>query len=58
MAFSAGVIRDRTGSYDPAFYLACGLCVVAALLSVGIRRRAAATEVASAHLGDELPALS
>jgi len=37
-AFGAGVIRDRTGSYDPAFYLAAGLCVVAAVLSLSIRR--------------------
>jgi sugar phosphate permease len=39
MAFGAGVIRDDTGSYNPAFYLAAGLCVVAAALSVSIRRR-------------------
>jgi MFS family permease len=37
-AVGAGVIRDRTGSYDLAFYLAAGLCVVAATLSVNIRR--------------------
>ncbi len=36
-AVGAGVIRDRTGSYDPAFYLAAGLCVVAAVLSLSIR---------------------
>ena len=39
MAFGAGVIRDSTGTYNPAFYLAAGLCVLAALLSVGITRR-------------------
>jgi nitrate/nitrite transporter NarK len=38
MASGAGVIRDHTGSYDPAFYLAAGLCVVAAVLSMSIRR--------------------
>ena len=38
MASGAGVIRDHTGSYDPAFYLAAGLCVVAAVLSLSIRR--------------------
>jgi len=37
-AYGAGVIRDRTGSYDPAFYAAAGLCVVAAVLSISIRR--------------------
>jgi len=37
-ALGAGIVRDRTGSYDPAFYLAAGLCVVAAVLSVSIRR--------------------
>jgi sugar phosphate permease len=37
-ALGAGVIRDRTGSYDLAFYIAAGLCVVAAALSIGIRR--------------------
>ena len=38
-AFGAGVIRDRTDSYDPAFYAAAGLCVVAAVLSLRISRR-------------------
>jgi sugar phosphate permease len=42
-AFGAGVIRDRTGSYDLAFYLAAGLCVIAAFLSVSIRRAPAPT---------------
>ncbi|NUS95065.1 MAG: MFS transporter [Nocardia sp.] len=31
-AFGAGYIRDAHGSYDPAFYTAAGLCVVAALM--------------------------
>jgi predicted MFS family arabinose efflux permease len=44
-AVGAGVIRDRTGSYDPAFYLAAGLCVVAAVLSVSIRRLPGGTGV-------------
>jgi hypothetical protein len=44
------VIRDRTGSYDLAFYLAAGLCVIAAFLSVSIR-------VPSASVADE-PALA
>ena len=46
MAFGAGLIRDRTGSYDPAFYVAAGLCVVAAVLSVSIRRVGGAASVA------------
>jgi predicted MFS family arabinose efflux permease len=37
-AVGAGLIRDHTGSYDPAFYLAAGLCVIAAMLSLSIRR--------------------
>ena len=37
-AVGAGVIRDRTGGYDLAFYLGAGLCVVAAALSLSIRR--------------------
>jgi MFS family permease len=37
-AYGAGVVRDRTGSYAPAFYAAAGLCVIAAVLSICIRR--------------------
>jgi MFS family permease len=39
-AFGAGYLRDEHGSYDIAFYVAAGLCVVAALLCVSIRRPA------------------
>jgi MFS family permease len=38
-AYGGGVIRDVTGSYDLAWFLAGGLCMVAALLSISIRRR-------------------
>jgi MFS family permease len=38
-AFGGGVIRDVTGSYDLAWSLAGGLCMVAAVASVFIRRR-------------------
>jgi MFS family permease len=38
-AFGGGVIRDVTGSYDLAWFLAGGLCMVAAVASVFIRRR-------------------
>jgi MFS family permease len=37
-AFGAGLIRDLTGSYDEAWLAAGGLCMLAALLSVAIRR--------------------
>ena len=37
-ATGAGVVRDLTGGYDPAFYAAAGLCAVAALMSYAVRR--------------------
>ncbi|HEY0509547.1 MAG TPA: MFS transporter, partial [Blastococcus sp.] len=37
-AFGGGVIRDVTGSYDLAWFLAGGLCLVAAVASICIRR--------------------
>ena len=37
-ASGAGVIHDRLGAYDTAFYVAGGLALIAAVLSVGIRR--------------------
>src|SRR5205807_10159016 len=37
-ASAAGIIHDRTGTYDLAFYVAGGLALVAAVLSVRIRR--------------------
>jgi MFS family permease len=37
-AFGGGVIRDVTGSYDLAWFLAGGLCLVAAAASISIRR--------------------
>lgn len=40
-AAGAGWIRDLQGTYDLAFYLAAGLCFVAALLCAGVRRPAA-----------------
>jgi predicted MFS family arabinose efflux permease len=48
-AFGAGYIRDAHGSYDLAFFVAAGLCVVAALLCGAARRpRAGAPTVAAA----------
>ncbi|MFE3443461.1 MFS transporter [Nocardia sp. NPDC059180] len=40
-AAGAGVIRDLQGSYQVAWYIAGGLCGLAALMSLGIRRRPA-----------------
>jgi MFS family permease len=37
-AFGGGVIRDVTGSYDLAWFLAGGLCMGAAAASISIRR--------------------
>ncbi|WP_051027812.1 MFS transporter [Nocardia higoensis] len=36
-AFGAGYVRDAHGSYDIAFFVAAGLCVVAALFCAAIR---------------------
>lgn len=40
-ASGAGIVRDLTGDYDPAFYAAAVLCAVAAVMSYAIRRRPA-----------------
>jgi sugar phosphate permease len=37
-AAGAGWLRDLRGNYDLAFYLAAGLCFIAALLCVNVRR--------------------
>jgi predicted MFS family arabinose efflux permease len=37
-AFGGGVIRDVTGSYDLAWFLAGGFCMAAAVMSISIRR--------------------
>jgi predicted MFS family arabinose efflux permease len=37
-AYGGGVIRDLTGSYDLAWFLAGALCMAAAIMSVSIRR--------------------
>jgi hypothetical protein len=37
-AFGGGVFRDVTGSYDLAWFIAGGLCMVAAAASIAIRR--------------------
>jgi predicted MFS family arabinose efflux permease len=37
-AYGGGLVRDLTGTYDSAFLGAGALCVVAALLSISIRR--------------------
>ncbi|MEX5721169.1 MFS transporter [Geodermatophilus maliterrae] len=40
-AFGGGVVRDVTGSYDLAWFGAGALCLLAAALSISIRRRPA-----------------
>ncbi|MFM6974321.1 MAG: MFS transporter [Agromyces sp.] len=42
-AVSAGVIRDTFGSYSIAWFGAAGLCVIAAVISLTIRKPSAAT---------------
>lgn len=42
MAFGAGLLRDHLGSYDDAWYLGAGLCLIAAVLSGLVRTRPAA----------------
>jgi len=39
-AFGAGYVRDRTGTYTAAWITAAALCAVAAVVSLGMRRRA------------------
>lgn len=39
-AFGAGVIRDTTGTYTIAWFGAAGMCVVATVLSLGVRKAA------------------
>lgn len=39
-AFAAGVVRDQTGQYTIAWFAAAGLCMVAAFISLGVRRAA------------------
>jgi predicted MFS family arabinose efflux permease len=38
-AWGGGVIRDVTGSYDPAWYAAGALCLLASALSISLRLR-------------------
>jgi len=52
MAFGAGVVRDRADSYDPAFYAGGALCVLAAVLSLSIRRRT--TRPRAPHSDDDI----
>ena len=37
-SFVAGWLRDLQGDYDLAFYLAAGLCGIAELLCLSVRR--------------------
>jgi len=38
-AFGAGYVHDRTGTYTAAWFAAAALCAVAAMVSLGMRRR-------------------
>jgi hypothetical protein len=42
-AAGAGWLRDLQGDYDLAFYLAAGLCALAAVLCLGVRAPASRT---------------
>lgn len=42
-AISAGVVRDVTGEYTAAWFAAAGLCIVAAIISIAIRKSPQAT---------------
>ena len=44
-AAGAGRLRDMQGNYDMAFYLAAGLCFVAALLCLNVRKAHVSTSV-------------
>ncbi|MGW0025664.1 MFS transporter [Rhodococcus sp. CX] len=41
VAFLAGLVRDRLGGYDAAFYVAGALCAIAALMALAIGREPA-----------------
>lgn len=41
-AVLAGIVRDQTGQYTVAWFAAAGLCAVAAVVSISIRRHSAA----------------
>jgi predicted MFS family arabinose efflux permease len=43
-AFGAGYLHDRTGTYTAAWFAAAALCAVAAIVSLGMRRRVATPE--------------
>jgi hypothetical protein len=45
-AAGAGKLRDLQGDYDLAFYLAAGLCIVAAGLCANIRKAQVSTPAA------------
>jgi hypothetical protein len=36
-AWGGGVVHDLTGSYDPAWYAAGALCLLASALSISVR---------------------
>ena len=52
---AAGLLRDSTGSYTIAWFGAAGLCVVAAAVSIGIRRGSAPEPVGPASVAAAQP---
>ena len=57
-AFGGGVVRDTTGSYDAAWYGAAALCLVAAGLSVMVRRAEPVAPVPAADLAAQAAAVA
>jgi predicted MFS family arabinose efflux permease len=53
-AFGAGYVRDRTGTYTAAWLAAAALCAVAAVVSIGMRRRTG-PRVPEPQLADAAP---
>src|SRR3954454_11647237 len=49
-AFGGGVVRDLTGSYNPAWYAAGALCLLASALSIPLRRPGTPTGLPQAPL--------
>lgn len=57
-ASAAGWVRDATGTYDPAFYAAAGLCVVAAALCAVAGNRSNRADGAESPAPSPEPGLS
>ncbi|WP_430334479.1 MFS transporter [Rhodococcus sp. ACT016] len=51
VAFLAGLVRDRFGGYDAAFFIAGALCAIAAVMSLAIVGRSAAPDAVTCAPG-------